>query len=79
MVRKALCIVVVLLQSCDWRSSSKEQEESALARVGSSFLYVDDIVYDPSLGDSTNVFNQQIDMWIKKQLVLSLALSLIHI
>ena len=73
MVKKALCIVIVLLQSCDWRSSSKEQEESVLARVGSSVLYVDDIVYDPSLGDSANVFSQQIDMWIKKQLVLSLA------
>ncbi len=76
MFKKALCIVVVLLQSCDWRSSSKEQEESVLARVGSSVLYVDDIVYDPSLGDSANVFSQQIDMWIKKQLVLSLAFKI---
>ena len=51
----------------------KIQEENALARVGSSILYLDDIVYDPSLGDSADVFNQQIDLWIKKQLLLNLA------
>ena len=72
MIKKAIYLVIILLYSCDWRSSSKIQEENALARVGSSILYLDDIVYDPSLGDSY-VFNQQIDLWIKKQLLLNLA------
>ena len=73
MIKKAIYLVIILLYSCDWRSSSKIQEENALARVGSSILYLDDIVYDPSLGDSAEVFNQQIDLWIKKKLLLNLA------
>ena len=66
-------IFLFFFQACNWFVNTKQQDKDVIAQVGSSFLYVDDIVYNSSLGDSTQVVSKQINLWIKKQLVLNAA------
>ena len=73
MNRSFFVFLLLICQSCDWFVKNQQQDKDVVAQVGSSFFYVDDIVYDPSLGDSTKVVSQQINLWLKKQLVLNAA------
>ena len=73
MNRSFFVFFLLFFQSCDWFVKNQQQDKDVVAQVGSSFFYVDDIVYDPSLGDSTKVVSQQINLWLKKQLVLNAA------
>ena len=73
MNRSFFVFFLLIFQSCDWFVKNQQQDKDVVAQVGSSFFYVDDIVYDPSLGDSTKVVSQQINLWLKKQLVLNAA------
>ncbi len=73
MNRSFFIVFLFFFQSCDWFVNTQQQDKDVIAQVGSSFLYVDDIVYDSSIGDSTQVVSQQINLWIKKQLVLNAA------
>ena len=73
MNRSFFVFLLLICQSCDWFVKNQQQDKDVVAQVGSSFFYVDDIVYDSSLGDSTKVVSQQINLWLKKQLVLNAA------
>ena len=73
MNRSFFVFLLLIFQSCDWFVKNQQQDKDVVAQVGSSFFYVDDIVYDSSLGDSTKVVSQQINLWLKKQLVLNAA------
>ena len=73
MNRSFFVFLLFICQSCDWFVKNQQQDKDVVAQVGSSFFYVDDIVYDSSLGDSTKVVSQQINLWLKKQLVLNAA------
>ena len=64
---------LIFILSCDWIQNGEEEDENVLARVGNSTLYKKDILYNPSLGDSISVYSTQINLWIKKQLVLNSA------
>jgi len=73
MNRSFFVFLLLICQSCDWFVKNQQQDKDVVAQVGSSFFYVDDIVYDSSLGDSTKIVSQQINLWLKKQLVLNAA------
>ncbi|MEL0008670.1 MAG: hypothetical protein VW741_02245 [Flammeovirgaceae bacterium] len=64
---------LIFILSCDWIQNGEGEDESVLARVGNSTLYKKDILYNPSLGDSISVYSTQINLWIKKQLILNSA------
>ena len=64
---------VVFFQACNWMENNEEKNKNILARVGNSTLYKKDILYNSSLGDSAQVYSNQINLWIKKQLVLNSA------
>ena len=66
-----ILVVVIFLQGCNWMENNEEENKNILARVGNSTLYKKDILYNPSLGDSAQVYSTQINLWIKKQLVLN--------
>lgn len=68
-----LLLFFIFFQSCDWINNGYEEEENVLARVGNSTLYKKDILYNPLLGDSAEVYSSQINLWVKKQLVLNSA------
>ena len=73
MNRSFFVFLLLICQSCDWFIKNQQQDKDVVAQVGSSFFYIDDIVYDSSLGDSTKIVSQQINLWLKKQLVLNAA------
>ena len=64
---------VIFFQACNWMENNEEKNKNILARVGNSTLYKKDILYNSSLGDSAQVYSNQINLWIKKQLVLNSA------
>ena len=66
-----ILVIVIFLQGCNWMENNEEENKNILARVGNSTLYKKDILYNPSLGDSAQVYSTQINLWIKKQLVLN--------
>jgi len=66
-----ILFIVIFLQACNWMENNEEENKNILARVGNSTLYKKDILYSPSLGDSAQVYSTQINLWIKKQLVLN--------
>ncbi len=68
-----ILFVIILFQSCNWINNNVEENADVLARVGNATLYKKDIIYSPSLGDSSQVYSNQINLWIKKQLVLNSA------
>ena len=45
--------------------------DNIIAKVGNKFLYAEDISYEKSMCDSIMIFNQQVNNWIKKQLIIS--------
>jgi len=68
-----LIFLILLLSSCDLLISQEPDQSGAIAKVGDTYLYDDDIVYNPSLGDSTVIYNSQVNAWITKQLILNSA------
>ena len=58
--------IIIFLQGCNWMENNEEENKNILARVGNSTLYKKDILYNPSLGDSAQVYSTQINLWIKK-------------
>ena len=68
-----ILFVIILFQSCNWINNNGEENADVLARVGNATLYKKDIIYSPSLGDSSQVYSNQINLWVKKQLVLNSA------
>jgi len=68
-----ILFVIILFQSCNWINNNVDENADVLARVGNATLYKKDIIYSPSLGDSSQVYSNQINLWVKKQLVLNSA------
>ncbi len=68
-----LTLLFMVLLSCNYFTPNIEEDENVIAKVGSSVLFKDDIIYDPSLGDSSEIYSNQVNKWIKKQLVLNSA------
>ena len=68
-----ILLILIIIQSCSWVTNNNEGESDVLARVDNSFLYKKDIIYDPSMGDSSDIYSNQINRWIKKQLILNSA------
>ena len=68
-----ILLILIIIQSCSWVTNNNEEEADVLARVDNSFLYKKDIIYDPSMGDSSDIYSNQINRWIKKQLILNSA------
>ena len=48
----------------------KSSGDNIIAKVGNKFLYTEDVLYEKSMGDSTTIFNHQVNNWIKKQLII---------
>tara|TARA_B100000459_G_C8592669_1_gene208443 strand:+ start:1426 stop:2205 length:780 start_codon:yes stop_codon:yes gene_type:complete len=53
--------------------------DNIIAKVGNKFLYAEDILYEKSMGDSIKIFNQQVNNWIKKQLIIQNAFQNLEI
>ena len=68
-----ILLILIIIQSCSWVTNNNEGESDVLARVDNSFLYKKDIIYYPSMGDSSDIYSNQINLWIKKQLILNSA------
>ena len=68
-----ILFMLIIIQSCSWFTNNNDGEADVLARVDNSFLYKKDIIYDPSMGDSSDIYSNQINRWIKKQLILNSA------
>ncbi len=68
-----LTLIFFTLLSCNYFTPNIEEDENVIAKVGSSVLLKDDVIYDPSLGDSSEIYFKQVNKWIKKQLVLNSA------
>ena len=68
-----ILFMLIIIQSCSWVTNNNDGEADVLARVDNSFLYKKDISYDPSMGDSSDIYSNQINRWIKKQLILNSA------
>ena len=57
----------------------KSSGDNIIAKVGNKFLYAEDISYEKSMGDSIMIFNQQVNNWIKKQLIIQNAFQNLEI
>tara|TARA_B100001113_G_C21048456_1_gene595601 strand:- start:106 stop:885 length:780 start_codon:yes stop_codon:yes gene_type:complete len=57
----------------------KSSGDNIIAKVGNKFLYAEDVLYEKSMGDSTTIFNQQVNNWIKKQLIIQNAFQNLEI
>lgn len=66
-------IILIFLFSCSLVKQNENKEDQIIARVGDKFLLRDEILYQESMGDSVSVFSNQINDWLKKQLLLKSA------
>ena len=66
-------IILIFLFSCSLVKQNENQDDQIIARVGDKFLLRDEILYQESMGDSVSVFSNQINDWLKKQLLLKSA------
>ena len=66
-------IILIFLFSCSLVKQNENKEDQIIARVGDKFLLRDEILYQKSMGDSVSVFSNQINDWLKKQLLLKSA------
>ena len=66
-------IILIFLFSCSLVKQNENKEDEIIARVGDKFLLRDEILYQESMGDSVSVFSNQINDWLKKQLLLKSA------
>lgn len=66
-------IILIFLFSCSLVKQNENKDDQIIARVGDKFLLRDEILYQESMGDSVSVFSNQINDWLKKQLLLKSA------
>ncbi len=66
-------IILIFLFSCSLVKQNENKDDQIIARVGDKFLLRDEILYQQSMGDSVSVFSNQINDWLKKQLLLKSA------
>ena len=66
-------IIFIFLFSCSLVKQNENKDDQIIARVGDKFLLRDEILYQESMGDSVSVFSNQINDWLKKQLLLKSA------
>ena len=66
-------ITLIFLFSCSLVKQNENKDDQIIARVGDKFLLRDEILYQESMGDSVSVFSNQINDWLKKQLLLKSA------
>tara|TARA_B100000886_G_C20423066_1_gene492498 strand:+ start:3042 stop:3869 length:828 start_codon:yes stop_codon:yes gene_type:complete len=59
--------------SCSYVKDNSDNNNQILAKVGEKVLLKEDIIYEKSMGDSLAVFSNQINIWLKKQLLLKSA------
>ena len=72
-------IILIFLFSCSLVKQNENKEDQIIARVGDKFLLRDEILYQESMGDSVSVFSNQINDWLKKQLLLKSAYQSDHL
>lgn len=73
MKNKIFIVFIWLFSACNLIINQTSEQQDIIAKVGDSYLYDDDIIYNSSLGDSAIVYNRQVNTWIKKQLLLNSA------
>ena len=66
-------LIFIFFISCSYIKNNNKKTNQILARVGDKVLLRDDIMYEESMGDSSAVFFNQINIWLKKQLLLKSA------
>ena len=66
-------LIFIFFISCSFVKDNNKKTSQILARVGDKVLLRDDIIYEESMGDSSAVFSNQINIWLKKQLLLKSA------
>ncbi len=66
-------LVFIFFISCSYVKDNNKKINQILARVGDKVLLREDIIYEESMGDSSAVFSNQINIWLKKQLLLKSA------
>ena len=66
-------LIFIFFISCSYIKNNNKKTNQILARVGDKVLLRDDIMYEESMGDSSAVFSNQINIWLKKQLLLKSA------
>tara|TARA_S200000501_G_C20871760_1_gene764629 strand:- start:11097 stop:11924 length:828 start_codon:yes stop_codon:yes gene_type:complete len=59
--------------SCSYVKDNSDNNNQILAKVGEKVLLKEDIIYEKSMGDSSAIFSNQINIWLKKQLLLKSA------
>tara|TARA_B100000959_G_C14978949_1_gene622666 strand:- start:1796 stop:2632 length:837 start_codon:yes stop_codon:yes gene_type:complete len=73
MKNKIFIVFIWFFSACNLIINQDSDQKGRIAKVGDSYLYNDDIIYNSSLGDSTVLYNRQVNTWIKKQLLLNSA------
>ena len=66
-------LIFIFFISCSYIKDNNKKTNQILARVGDKVLLREDIMYEESMGDSSAVFSNQINIWLKKQLLLKSA------
>ena len=62
-------LIFIFFISCSYIKDNNKNTNQILARVGDKVLLREDIMYEESMGDSSAVFSNQINIWLKKQLL----------
>lgn len=73
-----ITIFIFFSISCNFMEE-QSSGDNIIAKVGNKFLYAEDILYEKSMGDSIKIFNQQVNNWIKKQLIIQNAFQNLEI
>lgn len=66
-------LLFIFFISCSYVKDNSDNNNQILAKVGEKVLLKEDIIYEKSMGDSLAVFSNQINIWLKKQLLLKSA------
>tara|TARA_Y100000768_G_scaffold380823_1_gene358535 strand:+ start:13540 stop:14367 length:828 start_codon:yes stop_codon:yes gene_type:complete len=66
-------IIFIFLVGCSVVTDNDNDSYKVLAKVDDKVLLVDDIIYQKSMGDSSVIITNQINNWLKKQLLLKSA------
>ena len=73
MKNKIFIVFIWFFGACNLFINQDSDQKGIIAKVGDAYLYDDDIIYNSSLGDSAVLYNRQVNLWIKKQLLLNSA------
>ena len=66
-------IIFLFFVSCSVVNNNNNGNYRVLAKVDDKVLLIDDIIYQKSMGDSSVVVSNQVNNWLKKQLLLKSA------